>query len=33
LVRRWPTQFWLGWVVPLAVIFFFLYFFRDFFLR
>jgi hypothetical protein len=33
LVRRWPAQFWLGWVVPLAAIFFFFYFFRDFFLR
>jgi hypothetical protein len=33
LVRRWPAQFWLGWVVPLVVILLFLYFFRDFFLR
>jgi hypothetical protein len=33
LVRRWPIQFWLGWAVPLAVIFIFVYFFRDFFLR
>jgi hypothetical protein len=33
LVRNRPVQFWLGWVVPLAVIVFFVYFFRDFFLR
>jgi hypothetical protein len=33
LQRRWPAPFWLGWVVPLLVIFAFVYFFRDFFLR
>ena len=33
LVRRWSTQFWLGWSVPLAVMFIFCYLFRDFFLR
>jgi hypothetical protein len=33
LVRNRPVQFWLGWVAPLAVIVFFVYFFRDFFLR
>jgi ABC-type branched-subunit amino acid transport system permease subunit len=33
LVRNRPVQFWLGWIVPLAVIVIFVYFFRDFFLR
>jgi hypothetical protein len=33
LTRRWPAQFWLGWIVPLAVISVFIYFFRDFFIR
>jgi hypothetical protein len=33
LVRRWPAQLWLGWVVPLVVILIFVYLVRDFFLR
>jgi hypothetical protein len=33
LVRRWPAQLWLGWIVPLVVIFIFLYLFRGFFVR
>ena len=33
LVRRWPAQFWLGWMIPLVVIFIFLYLFRGFFVR
>ena len=31
LVRRWSAQLWLGWMVPLVVIF--LYLFRGFFVR
>lgn len=33
LVSRWSAQFWLGWAVPLAVMFIFVYLFRGFFLR
>jgi hypothetical protein len=33
VLRGWPAQLWLGWVVPLVVILVFVYFFRDFFLR
>ena len=33
LVHRWPAQFWLGWMIPLVVIFIFLYLFRGFFVR
>ena len=33
LTRRWPAQFWLGWIVPVMVIFVFVYFFRDSFVR
>ena len=32
-MRRWPAPFWIGWIVPLAVIVIFVYFFRDFFVR
>src|SRR5215212_4244735 len=33
LTRRWQPPVWIGWVVPLAVMFAFLYFLRSFFLR
>jgi hypothetical protein len=33
LLRHSSHQFWLGWLVPLAVILVFVYFFRDFFIR
>jgi hypothetical protein len=33
LVRRWSAQYWLGWVVPLAIMVIFCYLFRGFFLR
>ena len=32
LLRRWPTQYWLGWAVPLVVMVIFCYRFRGFFL-
>jgi hypothetical protein len=33
LLKNRPTQYWLGWVVPLLVILSVFYFFRDWFLR
>jgi hypothetical protein len=33
LLRSRPTQYWLGWTVPLLVMVSVFYFFRDFFLR
>jgi hypothetical protein len=29
LARRWSAQFWLGWAVPLVVMFIFIYLFRG----
>jgi hypothetical protein len=33
LARRWPNQFWLGWVVPIVIVVIFIYLFRGFFVR
>jgi len=33
LLRRRPAQLWLGWLVPLVVMFVFIYLFRGFFVR
>ena len=33
LTRRWHPPVWIGWAVPLAVMFAFLYLLRSFFLR
>lgn len=33
LMRRWSAQLWLGWMVPLVVMFIFVYLFRSFFVR